>query len=138
MSTDIEKIKLLKLPHFMEDNGDLIVMENTSNIPFEILRVFVVRAPKNAIRGQHAHLRCTQFLTCPSGAVNVHCDDGINKKSFLLDHPNMGLLIPPGIWAQQDYISDNSILTVLCDRVYESADYFRDYNSFLEYKKSLS
>ena len=137
MVSDIEKVKLLKLPHFFEDNGDLIVMENTTNIPFKILRVFVVRAPKNATRGQHAHLKCTQFLTCPSGTVQVHCDDGINKKTFILDHPSMGLLIPPGIWAQQDYLLDNSILTVLCDRVYEAADYFREYNLFLEHKNSL-
>jgi dTDP-4-dehydrorhamnose 3,5-epimerase-like enzyme len=137
MRSDIEKVKLLKLPHFMEDNGDLIVMENKTNIPFEILRIFVVRAPKDAIRGQHAHLKCTQFLTCPSGAVSVHCDDGINQKSFMLDHPYMGLLIPPGIWAQQNYLKDNSILTVLCDRVYEPVDYFREYNLFLEYKNSL-
>lgn len=138
MVSDIEKIKLLKLPHFLEDNGDLIVMENLINIPFKIIRVFVVRAPKNAIRGQHAHLKCTQFLNCPSGIIQVHCDDGINKKTFTLDHPNTGLLIPPGIWAQQDYMSDNSILTVLCDRVYEASDYLREYNLFLEYKNSLS
>jgi dTDP-4-dehydrorhamnose 3,5-epimerase-like enzyme len=137
MLADIENVKLLKLPYFLEDNGDLIVMENLTNIPFKILRVFVVRAPKNAIRGQHAHLKCTQFLTCPSGTVNVHCDDGIKKKTFILDHPNIGLLIPPGIWAQQDYKTDNSILTVLCDRVYEASDYLREYNLFLEYKSSL-
>ena len=137
MISDIEKVKLLQLPHFLEDNGYLIVMENLINIPFEILRVFVVRAPKNAIRGQHAHLKCTQFLTCPSGIVHVHCDDGVEKKTFILDHPNIGLLIPPGIWAQQDYKSDNSILTVLCDRVYEASDYFREYNLFLEYKNTL-
>ena len=137
MTSDLEKVKILNLPHFLEENGDLIVMENNTNIPFKILRVFVVRAPKNALRGQHAHLRCTQFLTCPSGSVKVLCDDGLNKKTFILDHPNIGLLIPPGIWAQQDYLTENSILTVLCDRVYEASDYFREYNLFLEYKKSL-
>ena len=43
----------------------------------------------------------------------------------------MALLIPPGIWAQQTYTVENSILTVLCDRIYEAEDYIREYNIFI-------
>lgn len=130
----IDSVKLLDLPHHFEDNGDLIVMEKIINVPFEIERVFVVRAPEGAIRGQHAHKACSQFLTCPSGLIEVICDDGTDKKTFLLTHPNMGLLIPPGIWAQQTYILPNSILTVLCDRIYEAADYIREYDEYQKFR----
>ena len=134
MNSDLSQVKIIQLPHHFEENGDLIVMEKFKNVPFEIQRVFVVRAPKGAIRGQHSHIRCTQLLTCPSGIIDVQCDDGKNKSYFTLNHPNMALLIPPGIWAQQTYTVENSILTVLCDRIYEAEDYIREYNIFINKK----
>lgn len=131
MNSDLNLVKIIHLPHHFEENGDLIVMEKFKNVPFEIQRVFVVRAPKGAIRGQHAHIKCTQLLTCPNGQIDVVCDDGKNKSYFTLNHPNIALLIPPGIWAQQTYTAENSILTVLCDRIYEAQDYIREYSEFI-------
>ena len=112
-------------------------MEGMVNVPFEIARVFFVRAPDGAIRGQHAHRRCAQFLACSSGAVEVLCDDGQRIVKFLLDHPNLGLLVPPGIWSQQMYRGDHAALTVLCDRLYEKDDYIRDYDNFIEFRRNM-
>jgi dTDP-4-dehydrorhamnose 3,5-epimerase-like enzyme len=127
-------LKLALLPHHSEENGDLVVVENNKDLPFEIQRVFFVRAPQASIRGQHAHIECNQFLICSTGRILVTCDDGQYKCSFVLDTPKMGLLIPKGIWAQQKYLTDNSILTVLCDRKYEENDYIRNYDDFLIFK----
>ncbi len=135
--TKISSVYLIKLPHFFEDNGDLVVMEGLENVPFTIARVFVVRAPVGAVRGQHSHKACAQFLTCTSGTVEVKCNDGIQSVEFELSHPNIGLYIPPGIWAEQKYKSKDATLTVLCDRVYEKEDYIRDYESYLNYQKNL-
>lgn len=133
----VDSLHLLKLPHYFENNGDLVVMEGMVNVPFEIARVFFVRAPDGAIRGQHAHRRCAQFLACSSGAVEVLCDDGRRSVKFLLDHPNSGLLVPPGIWSQQMYRGDHAALTVLCDRLYEKDDYIRDYENFIEFRCNM-
>jgi dTDP-4-dehydrorhamnose 3,5-epimerase-like enzyme len=130
----VSSLKLVLLPHYSEENGDLVVMENFKNIPFEIKRVFLVRAPQFSIRGQHAHIECSQFLTCSTGRILVTCDDGNNKINFVLDTPKMGLLIPPGIWAEQKYLTDNSILTVLCDSEYNQKDYIRDYEAFKKFR----
>lgn len=134
MSPLIDTVKLIKLPHHVEDNGDLVVMEGLINVPFEISRVFVVRAPQHAVRGQHAHIACAQFLTCPSGRIEVLCNDGRQTASFVLDHPNTGLLVPPSIWSQQTYLEPESTLTVLCDRRYEADDYIREYQEYLAYR----
>lgn len=133
MDSNLNQVKIINLPHHFEENGDLIVMEKNKNIPFDIVRVFVVRAPMNAVRGQHAHIKCTQLLTCPIGHIDVVCDDGKNKAKFSLNKPNIALYIPPGIWAKQSYTLNNSILTVLCDRKYESEDYIRDYSEFIKH-----
>jgi len=135
--TTIASMYLIKLPHHFEDNGDLVVMEGLVNVPFVIARVFVVRAPEGSVRGQHAHKACAQFLTCPRGSVDVVCDDGSHSAEFELNHPNLGLYIPPGIWAEQRYKAKGTVLTVLCDRVFELEDYIREYPDFLLYRKEL-
>jgi len=138
MLLTVDAVEIIKLPHHFEGNGDLVVMEGLTNIPFAIARVFVVRAPENAIRGQHAHRACTQFLTCPRGIVEVLCDDGKQKVSFVLEHPNVGLLVPPSIWSQQTYKVEGAALTVLCDRPYEVDDYIRSYPDYLDYRNETN
>ncbi len=128
---------LTKLPTHLEDQGSLVVMENTGTPPFSIARVFLVQAGKNVVRGNHAHKLCSQFLVCSSGEVLVTCTDGDEEVEFLLNQPNLGLLIPPGIWSEQLYLIENTVLTVLCDRVYEAGDYIREYSDFLNFRKSL-
>jgi len=134
MHTSINAVKLIKLPYDFSDNGDLVVMEGLTHVPFTIARVFVVRGLAGAVRGQHAHKACTQFITCPYGKVEVRCDDGREEASFILDRPEVGLFIPPEIWAQQTYLIDNSVLTVLCDRTYDKQDYVRSYQDYKTYK----
>ncbi len=135
--TTISSVYLVKLPHHFEDNGDLVVMEGLINVPFAIARVFVVRAPEDAVRGQHAHKACAQFLTCPRGSVIVICTDGSHSAEFELNHPNIGLYIPPGIWNEQRYKTKDAALTVLCDRTYEPEDYIREYPEYLTYRQEL-
>ena len=124
-------VKLIELPYHKEINGDLVVAEGENSvIPFSIKRVFNVRAQKGNIRGRHAHRHCSQLLICTNGAVEVKCDDSSTNETYVLDKPNLGLLIPPGIWTEQKYIKNNTILTVLCDRPYEETDYLRNYDDF--------
>jgi len=127
-------VKLIELPYHKENNGDLVVVEGEI-IPFSIKRVFNVRQQKGDIRGKHAHRHCSQLLICTNGAVEVKCDDISTTEIYVLDKPNFGLFIPPGIWADQKYIENNTILTVLCDRPYEEADYLRNYEDFKLFSK---
>ena len=122
-------VKLIPLPYLKENNGDLVVVEG-SIIPFNMSRVFTVRASKGSVRGEHAHRHCSQLLICTNGSVEVKCDDISTTEIYVLDKPNFGLFIPPGIWADQKYIENNTILTVLCDRPFEEADYIRNYDDF--------
>ena len=130
----MKSVKLIELPYLKENNGDLVVVEGEI-IPFSIKRVFNVRQQKGDIRGKHAHRHCSQLLICTNGAVEVKCDDISTTEIYVLDKPNFGLFIPPGIWADQKYIENNTILTVLCDRPFEEADYLRNYEDFKLFSK---
>ena len=129
-------VQLIELPLHAHDNGQLVVVEQGKAISFLSARVFTVCAPEGAIRGRHAHKRCSQFLVCVHGAIEVECDDGTRKSKFLLDAGNKALLVPPSIWATEVYLVGGSVLTVLCDRHYEVADYIRDYDQFLGWRKA--
>ena len=130
----IQSVKLIELPYYKESNSDLVVVEDQSNVfPFSIMRMFNVRSEINTIRGRHAHRRCTQLLICTNGVIDVQCDDSIETRKYVLDKANYGLLIPPGIWAEQKYLKEDTVLTVLCDRLFDEDDYIRDYNEFVKY-----
>lgn len=129
----------IHFPVHRDKNGDLCVYECGQHVPFDIRRVFTVSARTGDIRGDHAHKKCTQLLVCVSGKIRVICDDGSAVTEYLLDNMGAGLLVPPGIWAKEEYMVDDAVLMVLCDRGYEAEDYIRDYidfKSFLESKET--
>ena len=126
--------KLIEFPIFKEDNGVLSVFEHGNQfVPFSIKRIFNVRSEIGSVRGKHAHRLCSQLLICSNGAIEVLCDDSVNQNVFILDKPNYGLLVPPGIWAEEKYIEHNSTMTVICDRIYEAEDYISDYRLFKDF-----
>ena len=85
-------------------------------------------------RGAHAHKELQQLLIATSGSVDVIMDDGADKKTFHLDKPWKGLLIPPGLWRDLENFSGGAVLMCLSSEKYDAADYIRDYQKFLNYK----
>lgn len=127
---------LIEFPMHGNENGILSVYECGKHVPFDVQRVFVVSAMAGDIRGEHAHRRCAQLLVCVSGKISVVCDDGLSVNQHLLDSMNCGLLVPPGIWAREEYVTDGAVLMVLCDQRYEAEDYIRDYGEFKNFIES--
>ena len=133
----IENVKIISIPKIVDEKGrgKLSVIEK-SIIPFEIKRVYYLYdVPSDAFRGGHAHKNLNQIMIPLSGSFEVKIDDGHNNKKIMLNKPNQGLLIPSGIWREMDNFSAGSVCLVLASEVFDESDYFRDYNSFLEYKK---
>jgi dTDP-4-dehydrorhamnose 3,5-epimerase-like enzyme len=122
--------ELIHFPKHNDANGVLCVYECGREVPFDVRRVFTVSARAHDIRGEHAHKACTQLLVCISGLIRITCDDGQVINHWTLDNMAEGLLIPPRVWAKQEYMRDNSVLLVLCDRGYEAGDYIRNYSDF--------
>jgi hypothetical protein len=75
-------------------------------------------------------------MLCVSGAVDVVCDDGSDRKTFSLDHPQLALFVPPGFWLEIDARQNNSVLIALCDRPYNEHDYIRTHAEFLSFRKA--
>lgn len=130
----VDDVRLIPLRNFADERGNLVALQPGPQLPFEIARVFIVRASANIVRGEHAHKRCSQYMVCTSGSISLEYKDGKSRKTVVLEGSDHALLIPPGIWATQTYLQDDSGLMVLCDRPYEEDDYLRDYAEFTAYR----
>ena len=127
-------VRLIDLPRHARDDGEVVVAEAATGVPFAIARLFVLRAPEGAARGDHAHKRCSQFMICSNGTAEIVLDDGAAKETFTLDRSNQALLLPPMIWATVRFRAPHTVVSVLCDRPYEADDYVRDYREFVTLK----
>jgi len=126
---------IIELPRLKNRAGNITVVNNNDNIPFEVKRVFYIYdIPGGEDRGAHAHKDCHQFLIAVSGSFEVEMDDGTNKRTITLNRPYYGLHIPPGIWAAEKGFSSGAVCLVLASHKYDEKDYIRDYRDFLEYK----
>ena len=115
--------------------GNITVLDaDNSSVPFNVNRIFYLYdIPGGESRGAHAHRRCHQFLIAASGSFEVLLDDGKTKRQVSLNRANVGLHIPPGIWASEINFSSGSICLVMASEKYNEADYIRDYDDYINY-----
>lgn len=132
--TTINDCKIIDIRKYSDNRGYLSVVECGLDIPFDIKRVYYLYLVPEAARGAHAHKELQQLLIATSGSVEVIINDGRERKSFMLDRPWKGLLIPPGMWRDLENFSGGAVLMCLASEKYDAADYIRDYNTFLKYK----
>jgi len=125
---------VFELPRIKNRAGNLTPVHNNVEIPFEVKRIFYLYdIPGGESRGAHAHKECHQFLIAASGSFEVLLDDGKTKRLIQLNRPNIGLHIPPGIWASEVNFSSGSICLVLASHLYNEKDYIRDYNHYKQF-----
>lgn len=133
--TTVYDCSVIELPKHSFRAGNISIVENNFNLPFDVKRVFYIYdIPGGEDRGAHAHKECHQFLIAASGSFEIEMDDGINKRTISLNRPYYGLHIPPGIWAAEKGFSSGAICLVLTSEGYNEHDYIRDYKDFLTYK----
>jgi len=111
--------------------GNLTVGEFGGELPFVPRRFFLTyQIPERTTRGEHAHLKCEQFLVCVRGSCAVSVDDGLHRDEFILDRPMVGVYVPPMVWAAEHQHSWDSTLMVFASDPYDPADYISDYAEF--------
>lgn len=115
--------------------GNLTVVENNKDLPFNIKRVFIlydIEGGKH--RDGHAHKKLWQLIVATCGSFMVTIDDGQQKRTFMLNRANQGLLIPPGIWCKLNDFSSGSICLILTSELFDESDDIRNYTDFIKYK----
>lgn len=124
---------LERIPNYADMRGRLSPLELGKGLPFRPERIFLVYdVPSHHVRGEHAHIKCAQFLVAANRGVSVVLDDGTDRTEVRLADPSVGLYLPPKVWGIQYKFEPGTVLMVIASDPYDPADYIRDYDSFLQ------
>lgn len=130
----VNDCSLIDIPTFTDERGAISVMDK--DLPFQIHRVFWLHhIAEGKERGEHALLDSTEIIVAVHGSFVVDLDDTETKSSILLDTPDKGLLIRPGVWFRTHSYKDDGVSLILAEEEYDRNKYTYDYE---EYKKLRS
>ncbi|WP_420151854.1 sugar 3,4-ketoisomerase [Spirosoma sp.] len=113
--------KLYELKTFTSGNGNLTVFENI--IPGAIQRVFYIYEAGQATRAGHRHHKAWNALICLHGSCRVYNNDGKEEATFHLTNPRQCLVLSPEDWHTMDEFSDDAVLLVVSNELYDKDDY---------------
>lgn len=78
---NIKDIEIIELPKYLDERGNLSVIEEMKEIPFKIERTYwIYDVPGGEHRGGHAYKENQEFIVALSGSFDVHLDDGREKQ----------------------------------------------------------
>ncbi len=123
-----------------ERDGNLIIMDTLSHIPFEIKRVYYINNLENCIsvRGKHAHVNLEQVIFCISGSFRLGLDDGKNQQKIFMNNDSVGVKLGKMLWHTMEDFSSGCVLLVVASDYYFEKDYIRNYDDFLRIVKNDS
>jgi dTDP-4-dehydrorhamnose 3,5-epimerase-like enzyme len=128
--------KIVEFQTLGDARGSLVALETGKQVPFDIKRAYYIFDTKAGVRrGFHAHKKLQQVAVCVRGACSFLLDDGTDQVTVRLDRPSMGLYIGAMLWREMFDFTDDCVLLVLADEVYDESDYIRSHADFL---RSLS
>lgn len=134
---NINDVKLIELPRFIDPRGSLSFVQESDQIPFCIRRTYwIYDVPGGENRGGHAFKSTEEFIIALSGGFDVVVSDGVERKVFTLNRSYYGLYIPKGLWRDITNFSTNSLALEFASTQYDRSDYVEEYNEFVNMKKN--
>lgn len=120
---------LVDVPTFTDERGSISVMDK--ELPFGVKRIFWLHhIVEGKDRGAHALLDSTEIIVAVHGSFVVDLDDAVIKTSVLLDTPEKGLIIRPGVWFRTHSYKEDGITLVIAEEEYTRDKYTYDYEEF--------
>ncbi|OFW32086.1 MAG: hypothetical protein A3J28_08455 [Acidobacteria bacterium RIFCSPLOWO2_12_FULL_60_22] len=133
MDNRLKECRIIEIPRFADHRGILSVVEGPPQLPFEPKRFYYIYDhASGARRGCHAHRTEKELIMALAGSFQVLVNDGDSTREFQLNRPDQGLYVPPLVWHEVHSFAVGSVCAVLASQRYNSDDYFRAYEEFLE------
>lgn len=115
---------LIELPLRQDPRGSLSALEEGTEVPFPIRRVFYIfGVPEGATRASHAVSEVDEVIVAVSGRFEVLTIDRSARRTFSLSRPDQGLFIPGHAWRELSSFSSGAVCLVLASKRYEESDY---------------
>lgn len=123
----MEEPRLIQLPKFLDDRGNLSFFENDKQLPFVIKRVhWIYDVPGGEERGGVAYKTTEEFIVAMSGSFDVVVKNSEREWRFTLNRSYMGVYIPAGYWRAVVNYSSNSVALIAASTFYDPSDAVRD------------
>jgi len=123
--------RLINLPKFLDDRGNLSFFEEDSHLPFRIKRTYwIYDVPGGEHRGGHAFRDTEELIVALSGSFDVVVKDGLKEWRFALNRSYYGVYIPRMVWRLLENFSTNSLALVVASTYFSESDYIRDFHDF--------
>jgi hypothetical protein len=129
------KPELVKLPKITDLRGNLSFVEEDSQLPFRIRRVYwIYDVPGGEKRGGHAFRETQEMIVALSGSFDVVLNDGTQEYRYSLNRSYYGVLIPKMMWRMLENFSTNSLAVILASTDYSLSEYIYDFEEFRKLK----
>ena len=123
--------RIIELPKFLDERGNLSFFENDNQLPFVIKRVhWIYDVPGGEERGGLAYKETEEFIVAMSGSFDIIVDDGKQQYYFSLNRSYKGVYIPAGTWRTITNYSTNAVAVIAASTHYDPQDAIRDYDQF--------
>ena len=127
----LSEVRIIELPKFLDDRGNLSFFENDNQIPFKIARAYwIYDVPGGEKRGAHAYKNLQEVIIALSGSFDVVLHDGKEEKRYALNRSYYGLYVPKMIWRSLENFSTNALALIVANDPYSADDYIRDFAEF--------
>lgn len=123
-------IQLIQLPKIEDDRGNLTFLQEESQIPFKVERVFwTYDVPGGQQRGGHAYKSQEEVITALSGSFDVVITHKNGEQEvYQLNRSYNAIYIPPKTWRHIENHSTNAVSLHLSSHKFNAEDYIRDIN----------
>ncbi len=125
----------INLPTFSDSRGSLTLMDSATAskiLPFIPKRWFWIHnVNTTAQRGQHAHRTCWECVLAISGQFKLTLHDGNEQKTFTMNSPSQGIIIPPMVWCKLWDFEPGTVCLTMASEDYDTAGYINDFETFL-------
>jgi hypothetical protein len=124
--------RLIDLPKIKDPRGNLTFIQNNSQIPFTVARVFwTYDVPGGETRGGHAYFEQEELIIALSGSFDVLVtkSDGTSC-CYSLNRSYYGLYLPAKTWRHMENFSTNALSLHLSNKLFDPNDYIRDFATY--------
>ena len=132
-----EKAQIVQFPKFLDERGNLSVLESEKQVPFRFRRCYwIYDVPGGELRGSHAFKKQHEVIVALSGSFDAVIHDGKEEKRYSLSRSYYGLYLPPMHYRTLDNFSTNSLALVISSTPYEEDDYIWECDEFCRIKST--
>jgi hypothetical protein len=127
----MEDVRWLAVPSQSDPRGVLSVIEGGSDLPFDIQRVYYLHH-LHGDRGGHAHIDTRQLIVAVSGSCELTLSNGRERRTYVLDNPERGLLLVPMLFIELNCLSEGAVVLVLASTHYDKKRSIRGWEDYLK------